>query len=139
MEYSSGDYNHQGEALPPTYNHQGEALPPTYNHTPTEPDLFILVYPLATYIMATGFAGEFMIGSSDQIRCEACHLVFALITPLYSSFFTIALMSLDRFLYIYKPFQYEHANTKYIAIVAVLVAVLVSIALGLVAQLAPGR
>ena len=101
-------------------------------------DLFILAYPLPM-LMASGFAGEFIIGSSDRIRCETCHLGFAFVTPLYSSFVIIALMSLDRFLYIYKPFQYEHANTKYIAIVAVLVAVLVSIALGLVAQLAPGR
>ena len=101
-------------------------------------DLFVLAYP-SPILMTTGFAGEFIIGSFDRVRCVMCHLGFALLIPFYSSFFTVALMSLDRFFYIYKPFQYERSGTKYIALVSVLVAVLVSIALGLCTRFAAGK
>ena len=101
-------------------------------------DLFVLAYP-SPILMITGFAGEFIIGSSDRVRCGMCRLGFALLIPFYSSFFTVALMSLDRFFYIYKPFQYERSGTKYIALVSVLVAVLVSIALGLCSRFAAGK
>ena len=101
-------------------------------------DLFLLVCPLPL-LMTTGFAGEYIIGSSDRMRCGTCRQGFALITPFYSSFFTVALMSLDRFLYIYKPFLYERAETKYIAWVAVIVTVLVCIGLGLGFHFYPDR
>ena len=101
-------------------------------------DLFLLVCPLP-FLMTTGFAGEYIIGSSDKVRCGTCRIGFPLITPFYSSFFTVALMSLDRFLYVYKPFLYERAETKYIAWVAVIVTVLVCLGLGLGFDLDPDR
>ena len=101
-------------------------------------DFFILAYP-SPILMTTGFAGEFIIGSSDRVRCATCQLGFALLVPFYNSFFTVALMSLDRFLYIYKPLQYERSSTKHIALVAVIVAVLVSISIGLGSHLDPNK
>ena len=65
-------------------------------------DSLILISALC-YII-TGFAGEYLIGSTDKERCKTCHLLQS--NSLHNiPILTIALMSLDRFLYVYKPFQ----------------------------------
>ena len=100
-------------------------------------DLFILIIP-APLKITTGFAGEFILGSSDKERCGRCLLDLFLLIPDFNSSFTVALMSLDRFFYIYSPFKYERSSTKYVAGAAVLVSIAVSIALGFVIRLTPG-
>ena len=100
-------------------------------------DLFILIVP-TPLMMTTGFAGELLMGSSDEERCNSCRFSFFLHIPIFSSSFTVALMSLDRFFYIYSPFKYERSSTKYVAGAAVLVSIAVSIALGFVIGFTPG-
>ena len=100
-------------------------------------DLFILIIS-APLKITTGFAGEFILGSSDKERCGRCLLDFFLLIPVFNSSLTVALMSLDRFFYIYSPFKYERSSTRYVAGAAVLVSIAVSIALGFVLVFTPG-
>ena len=92
-------------------------------------DLFILLFP-TPLLITTGFAGEFILGSSDEERCNNCFVNIFLIIPLMNSILTVAMMSLDRFFYIYTPLKYELPSTKYIAGAAVIVSIVVSAAFG---------
>ena len=100
-------------------------------------DLFILLFP-TPLLITTGFAGEFILGSSDEERCNNCFVNFFLIIPLMNSIFTVAMMSLDRFFYIYTPLKYELPSTKYIAGAAVVVSIVVSAAFGFLLKFTPG-
>ena len=100
-------------------------------------DLFILLFP-TPFLITTGFAGEFILGSSDEERCDNCFVGIFLIIPLMNSIFTVAMMSLDRFFYIYTPLKYELSSTKYIAGAAVVVSIVVSIASGFLIRFKPG-
>ena len=100
-------------------------------------DLFIVLFP-TPLLITTGFAGEFILGSSDEERCHRCFVGFFLIIPLMNSIFTVTMMSLDRFFYIYTPLKYELPFTKYIAGAAVLVSIVVSIASGVLIRFTPG-
>ena len=61
--------------------------------------------------VVTGFAGEFVFGNSDYLRCKVCHI--GIITTWFAmmSLYTISLMSLDRFLFIYIPLHYQRTIT----------------------------
>ncbi len=100
-------------------------------------DFFNLLLP-TPLLMTTGFAGEQILGSTDRIRCITCRLEILLIFSVYNSIFTVALMSLDRFFYIYKPLQYERVAAKRVSLFAILVAILLSISLCIIIPLAPG-
>ena len=100
-------------------------------------DLFILLFP-TPLLITTGFAGEFILGSSDEERCDSCFVGLYLIIPLMNSVFTVAMMSLDRFFYIYTPLKYELPSTKYISGAAVVVSVVLSIASGFLIRFTPG-
>ena len=90
-------------------------------------DLILLVFhlPLVTIV---GFHGEFIFGNSDHSRCLVCRnsgfisLIFVL-----NSIFTIALMSIDRFLFIYRPLHYNRYITKWRTVVAIAAAWLVAV------------
>ena len=97
-------------------------------------DLFILLFP-TPLLMITGFAGEFILGSSDEIRCQSCALNILQFVAYMNSIVTVAMMSLDRFFYIYTPLKYELSSTKYIAGAAVVTSIVVSTALGLFIKL----
>jgi len=88
--------------------------------------------------MTVGFSGEYIIGHSDEARCQSCALEIILIIPVMNGILTVAMMSLDRFFYIYYPFKYEMSFTKYMAIVGVVASILLSIALGCVVRFTPG-
>ena len=93
-------------------------------------DILQLLLVLPT-ITVTGVAGEYIIGSSDLVRCQICSVVG--IFPqllLLDSIFLIALMSIDRFLFIYKPLQYERKATTKIVVLAMIAAAMLSIILG---------
>ena len=100
-------------------------------------DLFILLFP-TPLLITTDFAGEFILGSSDEERCDNCFVGIFLIIPLMNSMFTVAMMSLDRFFYIYTPLKYELPSTKYIAGAAVVVSIVLSIASGFLIRFTPG-
>ena len=104
-------------------------------------DIFILIGP-APIIMITGFSREYGAGlKSDKARCMACRFEFAFtsLVPMYGSFFSIALMTVDRFVYIYKPLQYDRLVTPQAMWVAVVVVGIVTVAIGLTLLLVPGE
>ena len=94
-------------------------------------DLVLLVFHLPL-VMVTGFSGEYILGGSDRIRCSVCKTGFVtLIIFTFNSIFTISLMSLDRFLFIYKPLHYERYITKWRTVVAIAVAGLIAAVLSI--------
>ena len=72
----------------------------------------IMLLTIVPQGVITGFAGEYIFGSSDHVRCQFCHIgvIFTWFTLM--SLFTIGLMSLDRFLFIYMPLRYEKIITS---------------------------
>ena len=82
-------------------------------------------------IITTGIAGEYIIGHTSKIRCYIC--LFTGFTPIVfmlDSLFVIALMAIDRFLFIYKPLQYELRSTTRRTLVAIAAAAILSTVLG---------
>ncbi len=75
-------------------------------------DLIVLCFGLPAR-MVTGFAGEFVFGSTDAVRCLTCHV--GLISMIFAimSLYIISIMAFDRFLYIYKPLHYEKVVTSF--------------------------
>ena len=100
-------------------------------------DIFILLFP-TPLVITVGFAGEFILGSSDETRCKYCVVDFFVIVPLMNSILTVTMISLDRFFYIYTPLKYELPSTKYIAGVAVVTSIIASIAFGFMIRYIPG-
>ncbi len=101
----------------------------------TDIAFLVLVVPL---LIVTGFAGEFILGNSDKTRCWTCRFSFVTLTLLYNSLFTIGLMSLDRFFYIYKPLQYDRIVSKKWMIVPILLAWIFSLTIGATFLFIPG-
>lgn len=91
--------------------------------------LLLLVMPFQIVI---GVANEFVFGSTDLVRCRMC-TASDMLTTLFvlSSLFTIAMMSLDRFLFIYRPLHYNRLFTPLRAAVLVAVSWLVSVLVAL--------
>ena len=54
-----------------------------------------------------GFSGEFIFGSSDEMRCQFCHIGVIVTWFAIMSAFNAALMSLDRFIFIRMPLHYN--------------------------------
>ena len=70
-------------------------------------DTLVYVFVLPFNIHSSFNLG-FTIGSSDFVRCRFCHSVIIVILALvYISLFTLAVMSLDRFIYIKWPLHYS--------------------------------
>ena len=88
-------------------------------------DLVLIVSHLSL-VMVTGFYGEYIFGGSDSIRCSVCKTGFITVVFTFNSIFTISLMSIDRFLFIYKPLHYERYITKWRTVVAIAVAGLIA-------------
>ena len=89
------------------------------NLTITNLLLALLVMP---FVIVSGIRGEYIFGKTDQERCFVCQIgVLNIILP-WVSVHTLALMSLDRFLYLKKPLTYTSIVTPKRTI-AVIVAV----------------
>ena len=92
-------------------------------------DLLLLVFHLPL-VMVTGFSGEYVFGSSDSVRCSVCsNTGFVSVLCSVNATFTISLMSIDRFLFIYLPLHYDRYITKWRTVVAMAVAWLVAVAI----------
>jgi hypothetical protein len=91
--------------------------------------MLVLYFPLA---IAIGFHREFFLGSNDHVRCAVCDRT-GFISLLFSlnSIFTISLMSIDRFLFIYKPLHYEQYVTKWRTLVVILIMWLIALLLSI--------
>ena len=67
-----------------------------------------------TYIpinITSALAGEFIFGSNDVVRCHVCQIGVLLVVFSNFNLHTIALMSLDRFLFFKYPLQYSKLVT----------------------------
>ena len=74
-------------------------------------DLLICICVMPFNII-TALAGRFFIGSSDYARCQVCHFyVITIIVMIYVSLFIVALMAIDRLIYIKYPLQYQNIMT----------------------------
>jgi len=71
--------------------------------------VYIFVLPFNIH---SSFNLGFTIGNSDFVRCGFCHAVVTVILALvYISLFTLAVMSMDRFIYIKWPLHYNRYIT----------------------------
>ena len=79
----------------------------------------LLVLP---FVIISGYSTEFIFGSSDYMRCKVCSLGIANATLPMVSLYTIAVMSVGRFLYLKKPLQYNSIVTpaRMVAILTVI-------------------
>ena len=78
------------------------------NLTITNLLLIIMVMP---FVIITGFASEFIFGPTDSIRCKVCQIGVVNIVLPNVSVHTLALMSIDRLLYLKKPLHYKNIVT----------------------------
>ena len=65
------------------------------------------------------------------MRCLSCSVGFIPVTLMMNSLFVVSLMSLDRFLFIYKPLEYERKATPRRTLVAIAVVAMLSITVGI--------
>ena len=61
--------------------------------------------------IVTGFAGEFVFGSSDLVRCRVCKVGVIITILAFLSLHSVALISVDRLLFIKKPLRYHKIVT----------------------------
>ncbi len=58
--------------------------------------------------VASSFARQLSLGSSDYVRCQVCQtIVITILASVFVSLFTLALISLDRLIYVKWPLLYE--------------------------------
>jgi hypothetical protein len=90
--------------------------------------LTILVMPVS---IITTIARDYPFGSSDYVRCKVCQHggIFSILSV--SSLHHIALLSLDRFLFIYIPISYKTCVTRRKMLFALLGVWLISIIIGI--------
>ena len=92
-------------------------------------DILMLLIRLPI-IAVTGIAGQYLFGSTDMMRCWFCTTGFISVILIMNSLFVVALMSLDRFLFIYKPLEYERKATPRRTLTAIALIALVSVTIG---------
>ena len=83
--------------------------------------MLICIIHLTPFALVTSIAGEFILGSTDFIRCVVCSvdglILIFLSIEMISSFL---LISVDRFLYLFKPFRHSSIVTVKRTIIAIL-------------------
>ena len=79
----------------------------------------------------TTIAQDYPFGPSDHVRCKVCQhgLIFSILSV--SSIHHIALLSLDRFLFIYTPISYKTLVTRWKMLFALLGVWFISIVIGI--------
>lgn len=89
-------------------------------------DLLTCVLVLPQIIVA-GFAGEFIFGDSDYVRCKVCQSGIVFVGLTVFTVHVLALMSLDRCMYIRLPLRYGKIITKKTTVVSVVLVSLLSV------------
>ena len=84
-------------------------------------DLMVCVMVIPLNIV-TQIAGEFVFGKSDSVRCRVCQTGVIFVTLSFVSLNILALMSLDRFVYIKAPLRYSRWITSTRTIIAAVLA-----------------
>ena len=67
---------------------------------------FLLCVTVMPFTIISGFAGEFIFGSTDIARCRTCNVGLAVIFFLNLNVYTLALLSVDRLLFIKYAIKY---------------------------------
>ena len=91
--------------------------------------LFCLL--VMTFSIVTGFAGEYIFGKSDYMRCQVCKFNIILILLMTESIFSLLHLTIDRLVYLKKPLHYNSLITTKRIIIGVLITWLVSIVLSI--------
>lgn len=90
--------------------------------------LSVLIVPI---IGISGFAGGFILGSSDYTRCKVCQTGVSLIGLIIFSLHILALISIDRFVFVKYPLRYNKLITQKAVLIAIVIVCTVSIVLAL--------
>ena len=90
-------------------------------------DFLICIIVLPVTII-TGIADSFIFGDNDYIRCQVCQIGLLFHTFSLASMYTVALISVDRFLYIWRPLRYKRYMTVKIVRSLIIAAWFLSIA-----------
>jgi len=93
-------------------------------------DLLMSLVPMLFRVI-TGFNGHYSFGDSDYVRCQVCKIAASLIILLLASEFTLALISLDRFIYFKFPLRYETLVTFKKTSICVFITWLLAFLLGI--------
>ena len=78
--------------------------------------LALLVMP---FIIISGIRGEYAFGGTDKVRCSVCQVGIVNIILPWVSLHTIALMSVERFIYLKKPLRHNSIVTPKITVAAI--------------------
>ena len=73
-------------------------------------DLLICIIVLPITII-TGIADSYIFGDTDYVRCQVCQMGLLFHIFAFASIYTVALISIDRFLYIWRPLRYKKYMT----------------------------
>ena len=90
-------------------------------------DFLICIIVLPVTII-TGIADSFIFGDTDYTRCQVCQIGLLFHIFSFASVYTVALISVDRFLYIWRPLRYKRYMTVKIVRSFIIAAWLLSIA-----------
>ena len=72
---------------------------------------FLFCATVMPFHVVTGFAGEFVFGSSDLVRCRVCKVGVIITILAFLSLHSVTLISVDRLLFIKKPLHYHKIVT----------------------------
>ncbi len=86
--------------------------------------LGLLVMPLN---IIAGFAGEYLFGKTDAIRCHVCQTGVFLILLLWVSIHTLSLMAVDRFIFLKRPLDYKVLVTPKRMLVAIIIWIICTV------------
>lgn len=92
---------------------------------------FLACIIIMPFNIISGIAGEYIFGGSDQTRCRVCQTGIALLLLPIVSTHTLALMAVDRFIYLKKPLTYHLIVTPWRMLMAIASVWLICILLAL--------
>ncbi len=93
-------------------------------------NLLLCIFVMPFHIIS-GFAGEYVFGSSDYVRCCVCQTGLLNTVLLAVSIHTVSLMSVDRFIYLKRPILYSSIVTPKRMTVAIALVWCVCIAISI--------
>ena len=97
--------------------------------------LCLIVMPL---IIISGFAGEFILGSSDNARCKVCQTGVSIVALVMFSLHILALISIDRFVFVKYPLRYNKVITQKVVLSSLAIVLILSLSLGALPLLGVG-
>lgn len=83
---------------------------------------FLICITYMPFSIISGFAGEFIFGSNDYVRCQVCQMGYMLPILLLTSVYSVTMLSVDRLLYLKKPLKYDKIVTIKRTIAALIVS-----------------